>query len=278
MPINLDAGDVFPDFELPDHRKKPRRLSSFTEPSPMDEKLGFEDGYPLVLIFGRGFFCPRDQQHMRQLVRFQDELAVNFGKLVTVSTDAPLVGAAFRAGLGAQWPFLSDEEREVIERVGILDETEGEYAYVARPYTFVLRPDLTIHKVYDGWFFVGRPTLEELRQDLREIMGSRSDYHYEAHNTPEAKKIRIPQQEWANGVPPLGANGLEVAQGVVRSFDLDAGNGEIESGASENGVFFNFTAIPGEGYRTLRAGTPVRFELVENASCPTARNVQEDGG
>ncbi len=277
MPTNLNTDDVFPDFELPDHRKKPRRLSRFTEPSPMDEKLGFEDGYPLVLIFGRGFFCPRDQQHMRQLVRFQDELAVNFGKLVTVSTDAPLVGAAFRAGLGAWWPFLSDEKREVIERIGILDETEGEYAYVARPYTFVLRPDLTIHKVYDGWFFVGRPTLEELRHDLREIMRSRSDYRYEAHNTPEVKKIRIPQQEWANGAPPLGTNGLEVARGVVRSFDLDAGFGEIESDAFENGVFFNFTAIPGEGYRTLRPGTPVSFELVENETGPTARNVRTDG-
>lgn len=278
MSINLYAGDVFPDFELPDHRKKPRRLSSFTDPSPMDEKLGFTDGYPLILIFGRGFFCPRDQQHMRQLVRFQDELAVNFGKLVTVSTDAPLVGAAFRAGLGAQWPFLSDERREVIKRIDILDETEGEYAYVAQPYTFVLRPDLTIYKVYDGWFFVGRPTLEELRHDLREVMRSRSDYHYEAHNTPEAKKIRIPQQEWANGAPPLGANGLEVARGVVRSFDLDAGIGEIASDASENNVvFFNFTAIPGEGYRTIRPGTPVSFEAVDHPTGPTARNVQKDG-
>ncbi len=154
----------------------------------MDEKLGFEDGYPLILIFGRGFFCPRDQQHMRQLVQFQSELAVNFGKLATVSTDAPLTGAAFRAGLGAEWPFLSGEKREVIERIGILDETEGEYAYVAQPYTFVLRPDLTIHRIYDDWFFVGRPTLEELRHDLRTIMETRSDYHYEAHNTPESKR------------------------------------------------------------------------------------------
>jgi hypothetical protein len=39
----------------------------------------------------------------------------------------------------------------------------------------VLRPDLTMHKIYDGWFFVGRPTLEELRQDLREVMSGRSD-------------------------------------------------------------------------------------------------------
>ena len=102
MTTNLRIGDVFPDFELPDHRKKPCRLSGYVEPSPMAEKLGSTDGYPLILIFGRGFFCPRDQQHMRQLVEFQSELAVNFGKLVTVSAEAPLVGAAFRAGLGAE--------------------------------------------------------------------------------------------------------------------------------------------------------------------------------
>jgi peroxiredoxin/cold shock CspA family protein len=274
---NLRVGDVFPDFELPDHGKKPRRLGKFTKPSPMDEKLGVKDGYPLILIFGRGFFCPRDQQHMRQLVEFQDELAVNFGRLVTVSTDAPLVVAAFRAGLGAEWPFLSDENREVIERIGILDETEGEYAYVARPFTFVLRPDLTIQKIYDGWFFVGRPTLEELRQDLREVMSERSDSHYEAYDTREVKKIRIPQQEWIDGAPPLGANGLPVARGMVRSFDVDAGVGEIESDASENGIFFNFTAIPGEGYRTLKSGTPVTFEVVENETGPTARNIQKRG-
>jgi len=274
---NLQIGDVFPDFELPDHRKKARRLSEFTKPSPMDEKLGFTDGYPLILIFGRGFFCPRDQQHMRQLVQFQSELAVNFGKLITVSTDAPLVGAAFRAGLGAEWPFLSDEKREVIKRVGILDETEGEYAYVAQPYTFVLRSDLTIHKIYDGWFFVGRPTLEDLRCDLRAIMETRSDYRYEAHDTPEAKRIRIPQQEWADGAPPLGANGLQVARGEVRWFDLDAGVGTIDSDVSDDGVFFNFTAIPGEGYRTLRPGTPVMFEVVKNGAGLTARNVQKAG-
>ncbi|MDQ3636838.1 MAG: cold shock domain-containing protein [Actinomycetota bacterium] len=277
MTTNLQAGDIFPDFELPDHRKKPRRLSEFTKPSPMDEKLGFTDGYPLILIFGRGFFCPRDQQHMRQLVLFQSELAVNFGKLITVSTDAPLVGAAFRAGLGAEWPFLSDEKREVIKRVGILDETEGEYAYVAQPYTFVLRSDLKIHKIYDGWFFVGRPTLEDLRCDLRAIMETRSDYRYEAHDTPEAKKIRIPQQEWADGAPPLGANGLQVARGEVRWFDLDAGVGTIDSDVSDDGVFFNFTAIPGEGYRTLRPGTPVMFEVVKNGAGLTARNVQKEG-
>jgi len=271
-------GDAFPDFDLSDHRKQPRRLSGFTQSSPMDEKLGFDDGYPLILVFGRGFFCPRDQQQMRGLVRLQDELAVNYCKLVTVSADPPMVQAAFRAGLGAEWSFLSDEKREAINALGILDETEGEYAGVSRPFTFVLRPDLTVHKVYDGWFFVGRPTLEELRLDLREIMETRQDYRYEAYDTPEVKSIRIPQQEWADGAPPLGANGLPVARGVVRSFDVDAGVGTISSDTLDEDVFFSFTAIPGEGYRTMRPGTPVSFELVENETDPTARNIRRERG
>jgi cold shock CspA family protein/peroxiredoxin len=276
MTTRLHVGDTFPDFELPDHRKRPRRLSKYTRLSPLDEKLGFDDGYPLILVFGRGFFCPRDQEQMRGLVRFQSELAVNYCKLVTVSADPPLVSAAFRTGLGAEWPFLSDERREVIKLINILDETEGEYAGVSRPFTFVLRPDLRIHRIYDGWFFVGRPTLEELRRDLRGIMETRKDYRYEAYDTPEVKSVRIPQQEWEGGPPPLGANGLEVARGVVSSFDVNAGVGMISTDASDEDVFFSFTAIPGEGYRTLRSGTPVSFELVENDTGPTARNIRRE--
>jgi peroxiredoxin/cold shock CspA family protein len=271
---NLRVGDAFPDFELPDHGGRQRRLSDYTRPSTLDARLGFDDGYPLILVFGRGFFCPRDQEQMRGLVRFQSELAVNYCKLLNVSADSPRVAAAFRAGLGARWPFLSDGRREVIERVGILDETEGEYAGVARPFTFVLRPDLTIHRIYEGWFFVGRPTLEELRHDLREIMQARKDYRYEAYDTPGAKSIRIPQYEWADGAPQLGASGLPVARGVVSSFDVGAGVGWISTEDIDD-VFFSFTAIPGEGYRTLRPGTPVSFELVENETGPTARNIQQ---
>jgi peroxiredoxin/cold shock CspA family protein len=276
MTTTLQIGDTFPDFELPDHTKRPRRLSQFTRPSLLDEKLGFKDGYPLILVFGRGFFCPRDQEQMRQLARFQSELVVNYCKLVTVSTDPPIVQAAFRAGLGANWPFLSDERREVIERINILDETEGEYAYTAQPYTFVLRPDLTIHRIYNGWFFVGRPTLEELRGDLREIMQSRSDYRYEAYNTSAVKSIRIPQQEWADA-PSLETNGVPLSRGVVRWFDAEAGVGMIASDVSDDDVFFHFTAIPGEGYRTVRPGTLVRFEVVDSAAGLTARTVQKEG-
>jgi hypothetical protein len=44
-----------------------------------------------------------------------------------------------------------------------------------RPYvptTFTLRPDLIIHAVYNGCWFWGLPTNEDLRQDLRAIAPS----------------------------------------------------------------------------------------------------------
>ena len=65
----------------------------------------------------------------------------------------------------------------------------------------------------------------------------------------------------------------------MRSFDLGTGNGEISRDDSTGeDVFFNFTAIPGEGYRTIRPGTPVQFEVVEHRRGPTARNVQKEEG
>jgi peroxiredoxin len=132
MTTNLQVNDQFPDIELPNHQNELTRLSQFTKPSLLDQHLGFLDGYPLILVFFRGFFCPRDQQQMRQLVELPHEMAVNYGKLVALSADPPLVQAAFRAGLGAQWTFLADEQRAVIKQLNILDETEGEYAYRAQ--------------------------------------------------------------------------------------------------------------------------------------------------
>ena len=135
---------------------------------------------------------------------------------------------------------------------------------------------LSSHSSYlNGIDFVGRPTNEELRHDLRAIMETRSDYRYEAYDTPEVRQIRIPQQEWAGGAPLLGASGLPVARGVVRWFDLNAGIGMIAREGSGDDVFFHFTALPGQGYRTIRPATPVKFEIVEGKTGPTARNVQE---
>lgn len=111
MPNNKRVGSFFPDFELPDHNRKLRYLSSLTKQGESDRRYGFTDGYPIAVIFSRGFFCPRDQAQFRSLVSFQNELKVNFCNIVSVSVDDPVVSAAFRAGLGASWSFFSDVNR-----------------------------------------------------------------------------------------------------------------------------------------------------------------------
>lgn len=112
----------------------------------------------------------------------QDELNVNYCKLAVISTDPPDISAAFRTGLGATFTFLSDHERQAITRLDMAEVTPPDFKYglLALPYTFSLHPDLTIHNIYDGWWYVGRPSLEELRQDMRAIMQAcRTDIAYD---------------------------------------------------------------------------------------------------
>ncbi len=117
---------------------------------------------------------------MRHLTEFQKELAVNYCKLAVVSVDPPEVNAAFRAGLGAGFPFLSDQDRVVIEQLDMV-ETSKSRGKTAIPYTFSLMPDLTVHNIYCGYWYVGRPTLDELRQDLRAMIKKcRSDFDPQA--------------------------------------------------------------------------------------------------
>lgn len=107
---------------------------------------------------------------LRLLTEFQKELAVNYCKIAAVSVDPPQVNAAFRAGLGAQFPVLSDQERSAVRQLDILDTSDKVHGEIAIPYAFSLMPDLTVHNLYCGWWYVGRPTVEELRQDLRAMM------------------------------------------------------------------------------------------------------------
>ena len=114
-------------------------------------------------------------------MELQDDLRVNYCHLAVISTDPPDVTAAFRTGLDATFTFLSDHERQAIWQLDMAEVTPPDFKYglLALPFTFSLAPDLTIHSIYDGWWFVGRPTLEELRQDMRTIMQAcRDDYHY----------------------------------------------------------------------------------------------------
>ena len=105
---------------------------------------------------------------MRQLVELQNEVEVAYSKIVSVTVDRPEVIAAFRAGLNARWTILSDPDRIYQRELDLLETTDTiNNPYI--PYTFTLFPDLSIHRIYNGYWFWGRATMEELRQDMREI-------------------------------------------------------------------------------------------------------------
>jgi peroxiredoxin len=106
------------------------------------------------------------------------ELSVNYCHLAAVSVDPPDVAGALRTGLGATFHFLSDHERRAITELDIVDETDTKHPRIAIPYTFSLANDLTIHRIYNGWWYLGRPTVEELRADLRTLMERRPDWTY----------------------------------------------------------------------------------------------------
>ena len=152
----MRPGEAFPDLDLPDHTGRPRLLSELA------------GGDPLVLCTSRGWWCPKEQRHLRELCRLQDEFEVAYVRMAVVSVDPPEVQAAFRAGLGARFTFLSDSDRRWLPRLGLLESTDTVH-HPYRPAAFTLFPDLTVHRRYNGYWYSGRPTLEELRRDAREI-------------------------------------------------------------------------------------------------------------
>ena len=81
---------------------------------------------------------------------------------MTISTDNLLETNEFRAGVGAHWPFLSDAGRKVQKDLDIAEYTDPHHNPMI-PHTLVLEPGLVVYKVYNGYWFFGRPTVEELR-------------------------------------------------------------------------------------------------------------------
>ena len=152
----MKPGDLFPDLDLPDHTGRRRTLS----------EVG--GGDPLALFTSRGWWCPKEQCYLRELCKLQDELEVAYARVAVVSVDPPEVQAAFRAGLGARFVFLSDAERRWLPHLR-LEESTDTLHHPYRPACFTLYPDLTVHTAYNGYWYLGRATMEELRHDLREI-------------------------------------------------------------------------------------------------------------
>jgi peroxiredoxin len=167
--IGLSPESRFPDLDLPDHTGRARTLSELS------------GGDPVALITSRGWWCPKEQRYLRELCRVQDEFEVAYARIVVVSVDPSEVQAALRAGLGARFTFLSDSERRWLQRLPLCEGTDTLHDPY-RPAAFTLFPDLTIHSAFNGYWYWGRATMQELRLEMREITRRiRSDW-----DVPEA--------------------------------------------------------------------------------------------
>src|SRR5580704_15870292 len=172
MRSDIVPGAPFPDYELTDHTANRRKLSELQGQDPM------------ILVLGRGGYCPKDRRQSELLLELHREMEVGYCRLVTITTDAIAATNEYRSGVGAHWPFLSDAGRHVQKDLDIAEYTDPEHNPMI-PHVIVLEPGLIVHKVYNGYWFFGRPTLEDLRQDLRAVLQKcRPDWDI---TTPELK-------------------------------------------------------------------------------------------
>ena len=141
---------------------------------------------PLILTLARGKYCPKEHQQHLQLTAFYPQIAVACTKIVTIASATHHKIQELRASVGAQRPFLSDEERIVQKDLDIEEYTDPEHTPIV-PHTLVLKPGLVIHSIYNGYWFWGRPSVEELRQDLRTVTREiRPDWDLSAPGLREA--------------------------------------------------------------------------------------------
>lgn len=63
-----------------------------------------------------------------------------------------------------------------------------------------------------------------------------------------------------------------MAQGTVKWFNAEKGYGFIRGDDGED-VFVHYSAISGEGFRSLEEGQRVEFEVTEGRKGPQASNV-----
>ena len=64
-----------------------------------------------------------------------------------------------------------------------------------------------------------------------------------------------------------------MAEGTVKWFSNEKGYGFIERGNGEADVFVHFSAIAGDGYKSLTEGQKVSFEVVQGDKGLQAANV-----
>ena len=104
MRSDMVPGGLFPDYELPDHRGKPRKLR------------GLQGDDPLILTLGRGHYCQKEHQQHLELAAFYPKIAV---RTLRLSRSPPTTTIRFRSSArqlapnGHSYPILGAPFRRI---------------------------------------------------------------------------------------------------------------------------------------------------------------------
>ena len=151
MRRDIAPGNPFPDYELPDHENVARKLSEI------------QGDDPLILTLARGHYCPKEHMQHLELAANYPKINVAYTQVATIATDEHHTLQEFRNSVGAVWPFLSDPDRIVQKDLDIQEYTDPDNDPMI-PHTLVLKPGLIVHKIYNGYWFWGRPSFADLWQ------------------------------------------------------------------------------------------------------------------
>lgn len=132
----MRAGDVVPDFELPDETGTPRRLGDLLASGPV--VLFF---YPAAMTPG----CTKESCHFRDL---QAEFDAVGAQRVGISADPVDKQREFSEKHTFDFPLLSDPDRRVAESLGVRRMLR--VVGPNRRTTFVIDTDRTLLAVFDS--------------------------------------------------------------------------------------------------------------------------------
>ena len=220
MRPDIKPGATFPDYELPDHTDTPRKLSEI------------QGNDPMILTLARGHYCPKEHQQHLQLAAFYPQINVAYTQIATIATDDHHTIQEFRNSVGAQWPFLSDPGRIVQKDLDIQEYTDPDNDPMI-PYTLVLKPGLVVHTIYNGYWFWGRPGVEDPPRPPRRVgrdpPGLGPQHARASRGLGRGRPFALPRLEQegppetdggvtpGNGAPPVGASPIGGGGTAIRT-------------------------------------------------------------
>jgi peroxiredoxin len=146
MRADIGPGTAFPDYELPDHAGRPRRLAEI------------QGNDPMIIVLAREAYSAKDQVQHEGLVQLWREMkpGVGYRRMVTITTTDAQEALNYRNGVGTEWPFLADPGRMVQRDLDIAEYTDPAHDQMV-PHTIVCEPKLIVYKIYQRLLVLRAP-------------------------------------------------------------------------------------------------------------------------